>query len=69
LSQAARHIIFVMPAGLGVQEITFVALGQLLGVSGEAALAVSLAKRMSEILYGVPALLSWQWVEGQRLLR
>jgi putative membrane protein len=69
LSQAARHIIFVMPAGLGVQEISFVALGQLLGVSGDAALAVSLAKRMSEVLYGVPALLSWQWAEGQRMLR
>jgi uncharacterized membrane protein YbhN (UPF0104 family) len=58
-----------MPAGLGVQEISFVALGQLLGVSGDAALAVSLAKRMSEILYGVPALLSWQWAEGRRMLR
>jgi putative membrane protein len=69
LSQAARHIIFVMPAGLGVQEISFVALGQLLGVSGDAALAVSLAKRMSEILYGVPMLLSWQWAEGRRMLR
>jgi uncharacterized membrane protein YbhN (UPF0104 family) len=69
LSQAARHIIFVMPAGLGVQEISFVALGQWLGVSGDAALAVSLAKRMSEILYGVPALLSWQWAEGRRMLR
>jgi uncharacterized membrane protein YbhN (UPF0104 family) len=67
LSQAARHIIFIMPAGLGVQEISLVAVGQLLGVSGEAALAVSLAKRMSEVLYGVPALLSWQWVESKAL--
>jgi putative membrane protein len=69
LSRAARQIIFIMPAGLGVQEISFVAIGHLLGLSGEAALAVSLAKRMIEILYGVPALLSWQWVEGHRALR
>ncbi len=69
LSRAARQIIFIMPAGLGVQEISFVAIGHLLGLSGEAALALSLAKRMSEILYGVPALLSWQWVEGHRALR
>jgi putative membrane protein len=69
LSRAARQIIFIMPAGLGVQELSFVAIGHLLGLSGEAALAVSLAKRMSEILYGVPALLSWQWVEGHRALR
>ncbi len=69
LSRAARQIIFIMPAGLGVQEISFVAIGHLVGLSGEAALAVSLAKRMSDILYGVPALLSWQWVEGHRALR
>jgi putative membrane protein len=69
LSQAARHIIFVMPAGLGVQEISYVAVGHLLGLSGDAALAVSLAKRMSEILYGTPALLSWQWAEGRHLVR
>jgi uncharacterized membrane protein YbhN (UPF0104 family) len=60
---------FFVPAGLGVQELSFVAIGHLLGISGEAALAVSLAKRMSEILYGIPALLSWQWVEGQGILR
>jgi putative membrane protein len=69
LSRAARQIMFFMPAGLGVQELTFVAIGHLLGISGDAALAISLAKRMSEILYGIPALLSWQWVEGQGVLR
>jgi putative membrane protein len=69
LSRAARQIMFFVPAGLGVQELSFVAIGHLLGISGEAALAVSLAKRMSEILYGIPALLSWQWVEGQGILR
>jgi putative membrane protein len=67
LSQAARHIIFVMPAGLGVQEISLVALGQLLGIGGDTALALSLAKRMSEALYGIPALISWQWVETRAL--
>lgn len=67
LSQAARHIIFIMPAGLGVQEISLVAVGQLLGIGGDAALALALAKRMSEVLYGVPALLSWQWVESKAL--
>lgn len=69
LSRAARQIMFFVPAGLGVQEISFVAIGHLLGIGGDAALAISLAKRMSEILYGIPALLSWQWIEGQGILR
>jgi putative membrane protein len=67
LSQAARHIVFIMPAGLGVQEVSLLALGQLLGIGGDAALALSLAKRMSEVLYGIPALLSWQWFESRAL--
>jgi hypothetical protein len=37
------------------------------GVPGELALAVSLAKRLREVLCGLPALASWQWVEGGRL--
>ena len=67
LSQAARHIIFIMPAGLGVQEISLVALGQLLGASVAIRrwLCLSPSCMASEVLYGIPALISWQWVEGQ----
>ena len=66
LTSAARHILFFVPAGLGVQELSFVGLGQLLGISGDIAIALSLAKRMTDLAVGVPALLSWQWVEGRR---
>jgi putative membrane protein len=69
MTQAVRHVAFVVPAGLGVQEATLVLFGQALGVSGELALAVSMAKRVREVLCGVPALLSWQWLEGRRLHR
>lgn len=65
--QAMRHLAFVVPAGLGVQEATLVLFGHVLGVSGELALAVSMAKRIREVLCGLPALLSWQWMEGRRL--
>jgi hypothetical protein len=41
--------------------------GHALGISGELALAVSMAKRMREVLCGVPSLMSWQWAEGRRL--
>ena len=63
LTQAARQFIFVVPAGLGVQEIGLVAVGHVLGISGEVALALSLVKRMIRIVFGVPALIAWQWTE------
>jgi putative membrane protein len=69
LTMTVRNFAFLVPAGLGVQEASLVGFGALLGVSGELALALSLAKRMREILFGVPALLSWYWVEGRRELQ
>lgn len=62
-----RHLAFVVPAGVGVQEAARVLFGHALGISSELALAVSMAKRMREVLCGLPALLSWQWMEGPRL--
>lgn len=67
LTQAMRHIAFLVPAGLGVQEAGFVLFGHVLGISTELALAVSMAKRMREVLCGVPALVSWQLREAARL--
>ncbi|HEY4969721.1 MAG TPA: lysylphosphatidylglycerol synthase domain-containing protein [Steroidobacteraceae bacterium] len=67
MTQAVRHLAFVVPAGIGVQEAGLVVFGQALGISGELALAVSMAKRMREVLCGLPALASWQWLEGRRL--
>jgi len=69
MTQAMRHVAFVVPAGLGVQEATLVLFGHALGISSELALAVSMAKRIREVLCGLPALLSWQWMEGRRLRR
>jgi len=39
--------------------------GYVLGVSSELALAVSMAKRMREVLCGLPSLLSWQWLKSK----
>lgn len=58
---AARSLIFVAPSGLGVQEAGLVALGHVLGLGSDVAIALSLAKRMREILFGLPALAAWQW--------
>jgi putative membrane protein len=67
MTQAVRHLAFVVPAGLGVQEAGLILFGHALGISSELALAVSMAKRIREVLCGLPALLSWQWLEGRRL--
>jgi putative membrane protein len=67
LTLAARHMAFVVPAGLGVQEAGLVVFGGALGIISDVALAVSMVKRARELLWGVPALISWQWFEGRRL--
>ncbi len=65
--QAARHVAFFVPGALGVQEAGLLIVGHALGVSAELALAVSMAKRLREILCGLPSLTSWQWLELRRL--
>jgi putative membrane protein len=66
MTQAIRHVAFVVPAGLGVQEAGLVLFGRALGIDAELALAVSMAKRLREVLCGVLSLLSWQWMEIAR---
>jgi putative membrane protein len=65
--QAFRHVAFVVPASLGVQETVLVVFGHTLGIDAQTAIAVSLAKRLREVVYGIASLLSWQWMEGRRL--
>jgi hypothetical protein len=66
LTLTARTFGFLVPAGLGVQEAGLVGAGYLMGVGGDLAIALSLTKRMREIVFGVPALLLWYWTEGRR---
>jgi putative membrane protein len=67
MTQAVRHLAFVVPAGLGIQEAGLVLFGQAFGISSELALAVSMAKRIREVLCGLPALMSWHWSESRRI--
>jgi putative membrane protein len=69
MTVALRHVAFFVPAGIGVQEAGLVVFGRLLGIDGELALAVSMVKRTRELCWGIPSLLSWQWLEGRRLQR
>ena len=67
LTQAVRHLAFIVPAGLGVQEAALVLFGHALGISTELALAVSAVKRAREVLCGLPPLLWWQLQEARRV--
>lgn len=67
LSLAVRHFAFFVPGGVGVQEASLVLLGSLIGLPADVAVALSLAKRLREVGFGLPALLSWQWAESRNL--
>ena len=69
LAQAVRGAAFLVPAGLGVQEGGFVALCAMFGLSAPIALALSLAKRFSELVLGFSGMLVWQVIEGRLLLK
>ncbi len=69
LIQAIRGAAFFMPGALGVQEGGLILLGAVVSLAPEVALALSLIKRIRELALGVPALLTWQFSEGRRLLR
>jgi putative membrane protein len=64
-----RSAFFVVPGALGVQEGGYVVVGNLLGIPGETAFAVSLIARMRDLAVGIPALVTWQVVEARRLWR
>lgn len=69
LGMAARSAGFIVPGALGVQETGFILVCQLLGISADTAIALSMLKRARELLVGLPGLIAWQWTEGRRMLR
>jgi putative membrane protein len=64
LGQAARSAGFVIPGGLGVQEGGILMSGVWLGLSPEIVLAAALLKRARELVYGLPGLIAWSWLDG-----
>src|SRR4030095_15741291 len=69
MALTVRAVAFPVPAGLGVQESGYLVVGNLLGIPGDTALALSLIARVRELGFGVPGLIAWQWIEGRRLIR
>jgi len=64
LMHAVRGASFAIPGALGAQEGGLIVLCAIFGVPPEAALALSLVKRIPDLVIGVPGLLAWQAMEG-----
>lgn len=68
LGQGSRAAAFAVPGGLGVQDVTLIAVCAVFGIPAEVALAMALIKRVPDLVLGVPTLVAWQLLEGRRLL-
>jgi putative membrane protein len=66
LLSAARSAFVFVPGALGIQEAAYAGLAPIFGLPPEIGLAASLLKRAREITIGIPVLLAWQAMEGQR---
>jgi putative membrane protein len=64
LMHAVRGAAFAVPAALGAQEGGLIVLCSIFGIPPEAALALSLVKRLPDLVIGVPGLIAWQVMEG-----
>lgn len=69
VGMAARSAGFAVPGALGVQEAGFILAAGLVGQPPEAAIALSMVKRLRELVVGATGLLAWQVTEGRLLLR
>lgn len=66
LMHAVRGAAFAVPGALGAQEGGLIVLCAIFGVPAEAALALSLVKRIPDLVLGVPGVIAWQAMEGRR---
>ncbi len=69
LGMAARSAGFAVPGALGVQEGGFILVCGLFGITPDMGLALSMLKRLREIIVGSAGLLTWQWSELSRWLK
>jgi hypothetical protein len=66
LIQGARTLLGFIPAGIGVQELSLTFAVTAYGITPETGLAISMIKRLRELLLGLPFLMSWQYWEWRR---
>ena len=66
LRQAIKAGAFLVRSGLGGQEGGLVLVCGLFGIDAGTAIALSLARRVPDVVLGLPALLVWQNLEARR---
>src|SRR5438552_11659316 len=69
MAMTVKSAAFPVPGQLGVQESGYLVIGNLLGIPGETAFAISLLARFRDLIVGIPGLILWQLIEGRRFLR
>lgn len=67
LLSAALAVAFLVPIGLGVQEISYVLIGRIFGIPAYLSIGLSFLRRARDIVIGAPALVSWQIAEARNL--
>jgi putative membrane protein len=69
LGMAARSLGFALPAGLAAQEAGFVVACGLFGVGAPDAVALSMVKRVRELIVGIAGVVAWQATLWRRRVR
>ncbi len=69
LLSGALAVAFLVPGGLGVQEVSYVLIGQIFGMPAHLSIGLSFLRRARDIVIGAPALVAWQVIEARRLRR
>lgn len=64
LALAIKNLGFSIPGALGVQESGYMLVGAVVGIAPPLVLAVSLIKRLRDVMLGIPALAVWMAIEG-----
>lgn len=66
---AIRSAAFSIPSAAGVQEGAYLLLASWLHLPAAPLMALSLVKRLRDLVLGLPPLAIWQWLEGRAWLR
>ena len=68
ITAIVRSIAFFIPAGLGVQELAFIMIGEILGFSYTTSLSIALGRRLREVMVGIPAIFYWYLQSKKKIL-
>ena len=61
-----RSAAFFIPAAIGVQELAFVIVGELVGYSSMVSFSVAIGRRLREIMVGIPAIITWIFISRKQ---